>query len=92
MQLGRGLVEQENTTGEHDHVFARHAKVIHVKQRCGQLHDVSHRSQHDDAYHHSQRQANNAGFVAVLRLDLVRQNRHKHQIVYAQHHFQNQQG
>ena len=92
VQLGGGFVEQENAAAEHNQIFARNVLLPDLEQRLGQRDDFRHKGQHDEANQHGQRQTGDSGAVAQGGFDFVCQNRHKNQVVDAQHDFQNQQG
>ena len=92
VQLGGGFVEEEETAGEHDEVFAGNGVAAQVHEGGGEGHDVRHKGEHDDAQEDGERQAGEAGAVAQLGFDFVRQYGDEYEIVDAEHHFEQQQG
>ena len=91
MQLHRGLEQQEQAAEQHDQVTAREHLGEHLKQRFGEGHHPRNTGQQAQAHQQRQRQADDAGPVALLGRELVSQNGNKHQVVDTEHQLQHDQ-
>ncbi|KAG1322745.1 hypothetical protein G6F63_013263 [Rhizopus arrhizus] len=91
VQFHRALEQQEQATAPQDQVTPGEAVIEQRKQRLGQLHDPGQRRQQHQPHQQGQGEADHPCAVALVRRQLVSQDRDEHQVVDAQHNFKNDQ-
>jgi len=87
-----GLEQQEHTTEQHDQVTPGEGLAEHLDQWVGEGHQPGHAGQQAQAHDQRQAQADHPRAVALMRRQLVGENRDEHQVVDAQDDFQDDQG
>ncbi|MNV36233.1 hypothetical protein D3C71_1277030 [compost metagenome] len=92
MDFGRRLPQQEQTTGDQDHVFPGERVAENLDHRRGQLdneRDGAEQAQSQDQRHAD---TNAPRFLPVLLGQFVGQDRDEDQVIDAEHDFHHHQG
>ncbi|MCY1433335.1 hypothetical protein D9M71_493620 [compost metagenome] len=92
VQLHGGLEQQEHAAEQHDQVASGETLAEHLEQRAGQGHQPGHAGQQAQAHQQRQPQTDQPRAVALLGRQLVGKDGDEHQVVDAQHDFQDDQG
>ncbi|ENN86158.1 hypothetical protein RHSP_33312 [Rhizobium freirei PRF 81] len=92
MQLHRALEQQEQAAENQDEVAAGQAKAPDGEQRRRQRHHPGDRGEECQADDEGQRQADHACGIALVRRQLVGQNRDENEIVDTENNLENDQG
>src|SRR5690606_30209309 len=92
MQLHRALGEQEDTAANQDQVSAREGELTDAEQRLGERNNPRDREKQSDPHHQRERQADHARLVALMRWQLVREDRNKDEVVDAENDLKDDKG
>ena len=84
MQFNRGLEQQEQAAGDQDQVPAGQAETAERDQGRGQRDQPRHDRQQPQPHQQGQRQADQAGAVALLGWQAVGEDGDEHQVVDAE--------
>ncbi len=91
MDFSGCLPDQEQTTGDQDHVLPRERLVEHLEHRLCQLDDVRNGTEQAQAHHQSHANTQLTSLFALMFRKLVGDDRNENQVVDAQHHFHHHQ-
>ncbi|MNQ87169.1 hypothetical protein D3C85_1023810 [compost metagenome] len=86
------LPQQEQATGNQDHVLPREHLAEHLDDRLGQLHDVRHRTQQAQAQHQRHADTDATRLGPVLLGQFVGQDRNEDQVIDTEHDLHHHQG
>ncbi|MNV09923.1 hypothetical protein D3C71_1004320 [compost metagenome] len=92
VQFHRALEQQEQSAAQQDQITPGEAVLEQGDQRFGQFHDPGQRGQQHQPHQQRQCQPDHPRAVALVRRQLVGQDRDEHQVVDAENDLQHDQG